>query len=193
MAREQHGLSKSPTYSSWAAMKSRCTNEKSNRASVYFNAGVSYCSEWASFEAFVSDMGVRPEGTSLDRFPARDGNYEKGNCRWATPKEQALNRSTTRWFEWDGLLLSTKDLAAHVGLKRLTLLMRLKRGWSLEKALTTPDDGSSRQKIYLVHGEHLTMKEIEPKYNVSKNTIDTRRKAGVSLDTAVLTPRKQPM
>lgn len=133
-----HGLAGSPTYRSWAAMIQRCTNVNHNRRHIYLDAGVTVCSRWLKFEAFLADMGERPRGASLDRYPDANGNYEPGNCRWATSKEQALNRSTTRWFEYDGTRFSLKDLAEHVGMKRITLLMRLKRGWSLEKAINTP-------------------------------------------------------
>lgn len=82
----------SPTYISWSAARARCRN----KSRVYYQ-GVTMCERWASsFENFLADMGERPTGTTLDRWPNRKGNYEPGNCRWATPKEQAQNRKPPR-------------------------------------------------------------------------------------------------
>lgn len=86
-----------PEYRAWANMHTRCSNPKSSYFPRYGGRGISVCSRWDSFEFFLSDMGNRPSrGHSLDRFPNRDGNYEPGNCRWATSQEQNRNRSTTR-------------------------------------------------------------------------------------------------
>jgi hypothetical protein len=73
-------------------MLSRCTNPKATGYENYGGRGITVCSRWWSFENFLRDMGPRPEGLTLDRYPNNDGNYEPGNCRWATPKEQGENR-----------------------------------------------------------------------------------------------------
>ncbi len=91
----QHGTSR--TYNSWASMVQRCTNPNYYQYKNYAGRGITVCAEWAdNFQQFLSDMGERPPGTSLDRFPNNDGNYEPGNCRWATPKEQSNNRRPYR-------------------------------------------------------------------------------------------------
>lgn len=88
-----HGLSKSRTYRSWRAMRRRCFDHKYREFHLYGGRGISVCERWnASFEAFLADMGERPQGTSIDRYPDVNGNYEPGNCRWATPLEQAHNK-----------------------------------------------------------------------------------------------------
>ncbi len=81
----RHGLRNSPTYASWAAMHDRC-----KRSPNYVARGVSICERWMDFVNFYRDMGARPDGTTLDRIDPR-GNYEPGNCRWASREIQARN------------------------------------------------------------------------------------------------------
>lgn len=88
----KHGMRKSPEYKSWNQMLERCRNKNHHAYKDYGGRGITVCERWFKFENFFADMGRRPEGRSIDRYPNKDGNYEPGNCRWATPKEQIDNR-----------------------------------------------------------------------------------------------------
>lgn len=92
-----HGhANKSKTYRSWKEMRQRCTNPNSIQWKWYGGRNISICKEWDDYEVFLSDMGERPDGTTLDRKDS-DGNYEKVNCKWSTAKEQAItNRGCFR-------------------------------------------------------------------------------------------------
>ncbi len=83
------------TYTSWQAMWTRCTKESSDNFKYYGANGITVCERWKDFGAFLCDMGERPAGTSIDRIDNSRG-YKPGNCRWATPKQQALNRRSNR-------------------------------------------------------------------------------------------------
>lgn len=124
-----------PTYDVWAHMLDRCRNRRSKMYSRYGARGISVCDRWQSFENFLSDMGQKPDGLSLDRID-NNGNYEPGNCRWATDRMQNRNRSVSPVYEWKGEMRSLADLADEHGLKWRRVYERVRMGWSLEDALT---------------------------------------------------------
>jgi hypothetical protein len=98
--RTTHGKSRTDprTYRSWKEMRQRCRNPRSDNFQWYGGRGIQVCQQWESFERFLADMGARPQGATLDRID-NDGNYEPGNCRWATQKEQTRKQSTTKLTE----------------------------------------------------------------------------------------------
>jgi len=87
--------------SSWHNMIVRCTNPKTRSYRDYGARGITVCDEWSSFSKFFEDMGPPPAGYQLDRLD-NDGNYQKSNCRWATPRQQASNRRTSKMINYSG-------------------------------------------------------------------------------------------
>jgi hypothetical protein len=111
----------------------------------YGGAGITVCERWMDFWSFIEDMGRRPSMKhSIDRIDNSKG-YEPSNCRWATRREQTLNRTITRLIEFDGVKKCLTDWAADLGISVTGLSDRFKAGWSTERALTTPVDLSKRR------------------------------------------------
>ena len=131
----------SPTYSSWRSMIARCTQPSNPAFEYYQKRGIAVCDHWRSFENFLADVGERPSKKhSLDRYPNNDGNYEPGNCRWATKQEQANNRITNTYFSYRGQRYTLAELARATGASKETLRARLVRpgGWVVDDAVETP-------------------------------------------------------
>jgi len=125
-------------YRAWENMKSRCTNQNHKRYKDYGGRGIAICDEWQSFDNFrnwAMKNGVR-RGLTIDRID-NDGNYEPGNCRWVTSAVQSENSSSPIFIEFNGLRLSQRQWAKHIGLSQSTMWYRLKT-WTLEDALTRP-------------------------------------------------------
>lgn len=138
---EHHGKSRSPEYYSWVGMLSRCYNPSAPNYCWYGARGIEVSDAWrVSFTAFYKDMGARPEDTTLDRIDV-SGNYEPGNCRWATVEEQANNKSNSRLLTHEGKTMTMTQWGREKGIKRRTLWMRLTSGWSIERALNEPVGG----------------------------------------------------
>jgi hypothetical protein len=118
-------------------MKRRCENPRSHAYGDYGGRGIKVCDRWKTFENFISDMGERPEGMTLERIDV-NGNYTPENCRWATTLEQNGNRRTRRLLTLRGKTQSMTEWARETGIDVNVINARLRRGWSDEKTLTTP-------------------------------------------------------
>lgn len=128
----------SPTYHSWAAMRTRCLNSKSAMYAHYGGRGISIAPEWLKFEHFLRDMGPRPNETSLDRIDP-DGPYSKDNCRWATTVEQARNTRRNVRVEIDGQTRCVTEWCEILGVSKNTVWARIRRwGYAPKEALTRP-------------------------------------------------------
>lgn len=137
MTRHGHARKRnqSPTFRSWSSMRGRCCNRNDPNYRNYGGRGICICDRWlCSFEDFLADMGERPAGTSLDRIDG-NGNYEPGNCRWATRVEQQRNIRSNRLLTCDGETHCVAEWAEILGVRKQLILGRLKLGFTVEQAL----------------------------------------------------------
>lgn len=116
---------------SWTGMLGRCLDPKNERYAGYGGRGIGVCGEWLSFERFYADMGDRPAGYSIERKD-NNGNYEPGNCKWATPREQMNNTRRNVYIEHQGQRRTIAEWSRVTGLKTGTIRARLRRKWSLD-------------------------------------------------------------
>jgi hypothetical protein len=124
-------------------MKQRCYDPNCSSYSEYGGRGIRVCDEWRDdFTAFIRDMGPRPPHCeSIDRRDT-NGNYEPGNCRWATRIEQIRNRRNTVFLTFGAETRPMAEWAEIRGIPYKTLRDRINDGWSPEMALTVPVDPS---------------------------------------------------
>lgn len=136
MGNRTHGSTGTPLYERWRAMLNRCENPNQRAWKDYGGRGIKVCDEWHQFEAFARDIGPTFEPhLELDRINV-DGHYEPGNCRWATRREQQNNRRNNHLITWREHTQTVYEWAVVLGLKPNTLLYRIRRGWSLDRAMT---------------------------------------------------------
>lgn len=145
-----HGMTagghRPPEYRSWEGMVARCCVEESKDFYRYGAIGITVCDRWrfgegdeTGFACFFADMGprLRPND-SIDRFPNNKGNYELENCRWATALQQGRNRRDNVKITIDGREHVLAEFMDGTGISASAVTMRLKRGWSVQRAVSEP-------------------------------------------------------
>ena len=135
---ETHGKTKSRAYQTWKTMIQRCTNPSRQRYSIYGGRGITVCERWTKFENFYEDMGERPIGFQIERKNT-NGNYEPGNCCWASRCVNMRNTRRARILSVRGKRLPLAEIAEISGIPYGTIYHRITDlGWSAERAATTP-------------------------------------------------------
>lgn len=138
----KHGMSKSSVWNAWHGLRDRCLNPESKAYKYYGGKGVIICDRWLGedgFQHFYDDMGEKPTPKhSIDRINS-NGNYEPGNCRWATWEEQQNNKTGyNRIIEYKGVKQTSAQWARMLGTSRETIGYRIKAGWTAEQIIETP-------------------------------------------------------
>ena len=140
-AKKRHGATNSIEYGIWIGIRTRCYNKTCPGYFRYGGRGITVCDRWSLFENFLADMGPRPSGQHKIERLDNDGPYSPENCKWATPTEQARNRSTNRILTLNGESRTLAEWAERLGVNQGLLRQRLNAyGWSVERALTEPPD-----------------------------------------------------
>lgn len=141
---------KTSIYRCWQNMIARCTQSSNPAYRHYKKRGITICDRWHKFENFLSDMGDMPTGLTLDRID-NNGNYEPDNCRWATRREQANNRTTNVRFTYQGHEYTLSELARKTEVSKDLLRQRLCRSklpWTVSGAVRTTRLNRSSQGFH---------------------------------------------
>ena len=138
--RTKHGFCGTRIYQTWANMIQRTTNDNNTEFKNYGGRGITVCQEWKdSFDVFYNwavNNGYRDDLT-IDRIDNNKGYYHE-NCRWITQKEQARNKRSNHIISFNGKKMCIAEWSDLIGVSCGTLHNRIRRGWSIEKTLTTP-------------------------------------------------------
>jgi hypothetical protein len=144
---KMNGCRRNPKeYSAWLSMRDRCYNPNAKQFKNYGARGIRVCERWMkNFTAFYEDMGNSPEGMTLDRID-NNGDYEPGNCRWASHKQQNRNKRDNAFLELNGERRTVAEWAEYLGVGYSTLHERKRAGWTEEEILTTPVRRKARRR-----------------------------------------------
>lgn len=141
-----HGGTGTFTHKRWLAMRARCLNPNASNYPRYGGRGIKICERWTRFENFLADMGKCPDASfSIERIN-NDGNYEPGNCRWATRKDQNRNTSWNRRLTYNGETMPVSAWAEKLNVPAQTILNRLRYGWTVERTLSQTGDARTDRK-----------------------------------------------
>lgn len=134
------GLTRTRLYKIWGAMKTRCYNPNYRKYYRYGGRGIKICDEWLNSFVSFSDWSMRNgyyDNLTIDRINV-NGNYEPSNCRWITVTANNRNKTNNHYIKFRGKTQTIADWAEELDMNDKTIATRIYRGWSIEKALTTP-------------------------------------------------------
>lgn len=187
-------------YRAWRGLKTRCLNKKNAKYPKYGGRGITVCDRWLnSYENFLADMGRSPSPKHSVERKDNNGNYEPGNCRWATDKEQANNRRSSRIIQYNGQSKTIAQWADEIKIDQTTLLARITNGWSIGDAITKPlikypkteHNNQKASWIILFNGESKTLKEWAKITGIHISTIKRRLLLNWDTDKALTLRPKQ--
>lgn len=174
-----HGMSRTKVHRIWSGMKQRCFHVSDNAYSHYGGRGITICDEWrddfVAFYDYVSKLEhFGEEGYSLDRIN-NEGNYEPGNVRWATVKQQARNRRTSHTVEINGEKVTVTEIASRAGVGRTTVNRRLAKGEVGEQLFRPP---ICQSHIIEINGKTMPLGDVARLAGVTRKTIYDRLARG---------------
>mgnify|MGYP006969179762 CR=1 FL=1 len=184
-----HGMYGTPLYGSWAAMKTRCTNENIPSWKDYGGRGIKLCNEWEEFIPFMEwamSNGYK-DGLTIERKDV-NGNYCPENCCWVTRADQQKNKRTSRKFEINGETKILADLSNEHSISIATVSHRLDFGWSIEDALTKEPKKFPKGFMIAFCGETLSARQWGKRTGLLPSTIISRIKHGWTVEDALTTP-----
>jgi hypothetical protein len=185
------GYTGTPEWFAWYNMIARCTDPEHDWFRHYGGRGIKVCQRWSTFAQFSTDMGPRPSRRhSLDRIDV-NGNYEPGNCRWATVEEQANNTTRTVLVTYKGETKTVAQWANEIGIRRGLLWLRIfDMGWPLEKAMTAE---VKKGRTFVMNGQSKTIAAWAKSFGLSRSLVKGRIANGWSIEEAVSIPSRVKM
>lgn len=191
-------VSRSRTYRCWQSIRDRCNNVKAKAYPQYGGRGIRVCKRWEEYTNFFEDMGEMPEKMSIGRID-NNGHYEPGNCRWETREEQNNNTRQNVFLTYKGETLTAAQWGKKFGVNRRTLLLRLRKGWTIEEIFETPFNDLAEirrlrqgSETITYEGETLTLLQWERRTGIGRQTIKVRKRLGWSPEKIFTTPVKTP-
>ena len=187
MLYDKHGMTNSPEYKHWFAIKHRCKHKD-----YYVKKGITVCPEWInSFSQFYADMGDKPSPNhTIDRIN-NDLGYSPTNCRWATQEEQQNNKTNNRNLTYNGITQTLAQWAREYDFIPEVLSARLQKGMTIEEALNTPKKHSKLSETHTMNGITKTIKEWLIEYNRPRPTFHHRVNSGMTITDAIITPSQR--
>lgn len=187
---ERHGLSKTQSieYRCWNQMLDRCCNPKCGNFKNYGARGILVSARWQYFKQFFADMGRKPSLKHSIERKNNNGNYEPGNCIWATLETQHNNTRTNRFIEFGGERLSCTQWSKRLRASPDCVLQRLKNGFTDEEAVTRPVQ--ARNRLLTFNGKTMNVKQWAAQTGLRAAGINERLRTGWTVAEALSTPKK---
>jgi hypothetical protein len=180
------GLSRTRLYGIWVNMYMRCFAKNNEYYNDYGGRGITICKEWTDFIVFY-DWALQngyQDNLEIDRIDV-NGNYDPGNCRFVTNKEQSRNKRNTRWYTIGNQTLCLKDWCDLFGKKFNTVSKRLKSGQDIIEVLMKKSTKRITNALYVINGVELTLKEWCIAYKIKWTTFLFRVQHGWTIEDAL--------
>lgn len=174
-------------YRSWRNMLDRCNLPTSQYYTRYGGRGIKVCERWHAFENFLADMGKKPTPKHTIGRRDNDGHYCKENCTWESSSQQMRNTSATHWVTYHGKRMSLAEACERQGISRNVVDARLRRGLTVEQALTKPIPYPKTTIYWPSLGERLSLTEACRRQGISDDVVKARLRYGWAPDEALTT------